>query len=196
MNDLVFTHENQLLTTSKRIAEVFCKPHKQVLDAVRRMDCSEKFSKANFVHAEYKTGRGRTYECYNITEAGALFLCAGFTGKKAARSKEQLVNMVGESIAINKAIEMIESLDVDDPDMFVYIAQEAESGRYKIGISKDPEKRVKQLNTGNPEELVLIYTAKAEDGFKSESSLHRQLQSSNIRSEWFSDIKGLELDFK
>ena len=58
-------------------------------------------------------------------------------------------------------------------------------GRFKIGISKDPEQRVKQLNTGNADELKLVYTKKAPLGYQDEAAIHTKLKDFNIRSEWF-----------
>ena len=41
---------------------------------------------------------------------------------------------------------------------FIYLIQNLETSRYKIGISKHPQKRIKQLQTGSGEELKLIHT--------------------------------------
>jgi len=35
-------------------------------------------------------------------------------------------------------------------------------GKYKIGIAKNPKKRIKQLQTGNSDELTLIETYPSE----------------------------------
>lgn len=86
--------------------------------------------------------------------------------------------------------EMLEGMDIESlqPDQFIYVAREAQSGRYKIGISIHPEERIKQLNTGNPEVLLLISVFKAEEGYLTERKIHNKLQNSKIRGEWFSGI--------
>jgi len=38
----------------------------------------------------------------------------------------------------------------------VYLIQSLENSYYKIGVSKDPKKRIKQLQTGNSSELKLV----------------------------------------
>ena len=38
----------------------------------------------------------------------------------------------------------------------IYLIQSQEDGYYKIGVSKHPKKRVKQLQTGNSSELKLL----------------------------------------
>lgn len=42
---------------------------------------------------------------------------------------------------------------------YIYLIRNRENLTYKIGVTKnDPEKRVKQLQTGNSDELDLLYT--------------------------------------
>jgi hypothetical protein len=54
----------------------------------------------------------------------------------------------------------------------------------KIGRSVDPERRLRQLQTGSPRELRLEWTAPESDC--SESFLHDRLATQRIRGEWFS----------
>ena len=44
----------------------------------------------------------------------------------------------------------------------LYIIQSDVSGNIKIGRSKDPQKRLKQLQTGNPNKLKLIAEFKSD----------------------------------
>lgn len=74
----------------------------------------------------------------------------------------------------------------DMPDMYVYAIQEVSTGNVKIGISKNPEQRLKQLQIGNSSELRLVATKKAENRFKDEKAAHIENNSRHIRSEWFS----------
>jgi hypothetical protein len=79
-------------------------------------------------------------------------------------------------------------MDVEDlpPDRFVYVAVEEGTGNYKVGISVDPERRVRELSIGNPRELSLVKVFKAlPDGYLSETLAHAALAEHHIRSEWF-----------
>jgi predicted GIY-YIG superfamily endonuclease len=58
-------------------------------------------------------------------------------------------------------------------------------GKYKIGIAKNPKKRIKQLQTGNSDELTLIETYPSENASKIESALHRQFSHVKLNGEWF-----------
>ena len=61
--------------------------------------------------------------------------------------------------------------------------------RYKIGITKeDPQKRIKQLQTGCSNEIILLRSFKSDFYKKIESALHREYStySSGGGTEWFS----------
>lgn len=66
----------------------------------------------------------------------------------------------------------------------LYIIQSDVTGNIKIGRSKNPHKRLKQLQTGNPNKLKLIAEFKGE-GWK-EKELHERLSSYRLKGEWFS----------
>lgn len=56
---------------------------------------------------------------------------------------------------------------------------------YKIGVSKNPEKRLQTLATGNCD-IELIYTSrKLSNAYFIESFLHDKFSDSRINSEWF-----------
>jgi hypothetical protein len=59
---------------------------------------------------------------------------------------------------------------------------------YKIGISKhDPEKRVKSLQTGNPNRIILIKKYQSPNYHKIERWLHRKffIKKTRANGEWF-----------
>jgi predicted GIY-YIG superfamily endonuclease len=58
-------------------------------------------------------------------------------------------------------------------------------GRYKIGIAKNPKQRIRQLQTGNSDELTLIETYQSENAFKIETALHNRFSHVRQEGEWF-----------
>lgn len=56
---------------------------------------------------------------------------------------------------------------------------------YKIGISHNVERRIKELQTGNPYKIVLKEKFKTPYAFKIEAALHRRYKIDNIKGEWF-----------
>lgn len=100
MVNLVAVENNQTVTTSLKVAEVFGKQHKDVLKAIKSLDCSEDFHKRNFalMQKTIKIGNGaeRKTPMYYITRDGFMFLVMGFTGKTAAKWKEAYIRAFNE----------------------------------------------------------------------------------------------------
>ena len=78
---------------------------------------------------------------------------------------------------------------------FIYLIKNASNDSYKIGIGKNPKKRIKQLQTGNDDELLLIETYQSEIPSKIEGILHRNYGSLKKRGEWFTLSLVDELEF-
>lgn len=74
---------------------------------------------------------------------------------------------------------------------FVYLIQSLENGYFKIGISKNPNKRLKQLQTGNSSELKLIDKYPTKHANIIEKSLQNYFSYSKKVGEWF-EIKLIE----
>ena len=72
--------------------------------------------------------------------------------------------------------------------MHVYFIRSGKKGDIKIGKSNDPEKRMAELQTGNPKILRLIATipCKSEqEAFDLEKALHKTFKSRWLHGEWF-----------
>jgi hypothetical protein len=65
----------------------------------------------------------------------------------------------------------------------LYFIQSDLTGMIKIGRSKDPQKRLKQLQTGNPNKLKLIASFDRM-GWR-EKALHEHLSKWSLEGEWF-----------
>ena len=65
----------------------------------------------------------------------------------------------------------------------LYFIQSDVTGMIKIGRSKNPEKRLKQLQTGNPNKLKLI--ASFENSGWKEKIIHERLERWSEHGEWF-----------
>lgn len=70
--------------------------------------------------------------------------------------------------------------------MFIYIIQ-SQSGPVKIGYSQDPEKRLKQLQTGSSDKLTLHAKINVEKEHVKllEKTIHRMNSHKRIDGEWF-----------
>jgi len=68
---------------------------------------------------------------------------------------------------------------------YIYLIQSLEDGYYKIGISKHPNKRLSQLQTGNSSKLKLVETYQSEYAEIIEQTLQRRYSYLNKEGEWF-----------
>lgn len=100
MNDLVVLVGGVPMVDSVLVAKKFSKEHRDVLRALKNLDCSDDFKLRNFAQGTYVV-RNTEYPMYNMTRDGFTFLCMGFTGKEAAKWKEAYINAFN---AMEKAI--------------------------------------------------------------------------------------------
>lgn len=57
---------------------------------------------------------------------------------------------------------------------------------YKIGFTRGkPENRLKNLETGNPNDLEIIKVFETKYNTKLESNLHTKFKSKQVKNEWF-----------
>ena len=97
--NLVAIENNEVVTSSIKVAEVFGKQHRDVLRAVKSLDISEDFRERNFALSkiDYQNGNiKKQLPMYYITRDGFMFLVMGFTGKMAARWKEAYIKAFNE----------------------------------------------------------------------------------------------------
>lgn len=96
MNSIVLVKNQSVITTSILVAEKFERNHRDILRAIKKLDCSPDFTKRNFTLSEYEDVTGRKLPMYQMTKDGFIFLVMGFTGSKAAKFKEDYINAFNE----------------------------------------------------------------------------------------------------
>lgn len=89
MNELVIMHDQRAVTSSLRVAEVFGKQHKDVLETVKNLVAENSAAKF-FAEGTYKS-RGKEYPLYFMNRDGFSLLAMGFTGKEALKFKIQYI---------------------------------------------------------------------------------------------------------
>ena len=82
-----------------------------------------------------------------------------------------------------------------DSQGFVYLIHMEGTKYYKIGMSLDPEMRLKTLQTGNPHNLRLAKTQTVGDMRSAESTLHSLFEAERVPNlsarEWFRFNNGI-----
>ena len=100
---LVHQNGERLFVTSLDISNRFGKQHKDVLRAIRDLECSSEFNRRNFALVEYNDAKGENRPAYEITRDGFVFLCMGFTGPQAALWKERYIQAFNDMEAALRA---------------------------------------------------------------------------------------------
>ena len=72
-----------------------------------------------------------------------------------------------------------------EKDGYVYLAY-ISTGHYKIGISKNPEARIKHFDTLMPVDVEIVHSFHADDARQAESMLHETYEHRHKKGEWFS----------
>ncbi|AZF37686.1 putative antirepressor protein [Pseudomonas sp. R4-39-08] len=91
MRKFVEARDGKAFTTTHQVALAFGKLHNHVLAKVRALECSDQFLTDNFSSVQFEH-RGNTYEAFEMTKDGFMFLVMGFTGKSAASIKEGYID--------------------------------------------------------------------------------------------------------
>ncbi|RIQ38167.1 Rha family transcriptional regulator [Bordetella avium] len=105
VQDMVSLAGDRLVTDSRRVAEKFKKRHRDVLRAIRLLECSADFRARNFAQCFEINGlaNGKPEPVVQMTKDGFMFLVMGFTGRAAAAVKESFIE------AFNSMAEYIRS---------------------------------------------------------------------------------------
>lgn len=78
---------------------------------------------------------------------------------------------------------------------YIYLL-ESHNNEHKIGITNNLDKRIKTLNTGTANNLILLKSFKTNFGFKLEKIIHKTFLEKKINREWFklsiNDINNFE----
>ena len=89
--NLVSINNNQVVVSSRQVAENFGKDHKHVLEGVRTILAAEN-SATNFFRQSTFENRGKQYPEYLMNRDGFSLLVMGFTGEKALEWKVKYIN--------------------------------------------------------------------------------------------------------
>lgn len=188
MNNLININQN-LTMSSREIAELTGKQHKDVLYDIRKMLIDLELTTAEF-SAVYKADNGQEYECFNLDKENTLILVSGYNVKirqAIIRRWQELENQQQFTIPQTYGEALIEC------------------GRLALEVEAQTKRIDKLIHTDNS--YTTTHIAK-EAGFKSANELNRALASAGYiykqRGVWvlfskysgkgYQEIKQTELD--
>lgn len=101
MENLVEIKNNQIVTTSRQVADSFGKQHKHVLESIQGILHSAEKSAQWFYETGYKDASGKSNKMYLMNRDGFSLLVMGFNGKDAMKWKVEYIEAFN---AMEKAI--------------------------------------------------------------------------------------------
>lgn len=96
MNNLVVSRDRQAVTDSLKVAEVFEKQHRHVLEKARNLTAENSAVKNMFVETTYINKRGQKQPIIYMNRDGFTLIAMGFTGKKALDFKLKYIQAFNE----------------------------------------------------------------------------------------------------
>ena len=79
--------DDKPVVSSREVAKVFGKLHKNVIQSIENLECGEGFNRLNYKPVTYRDKKGENRLEYMMTRDGCVFLVMGFSGAKAAEFK-------------------------------------------------------------------------------------------------------------
>ena len=135
MKDLVIMHDQQAVTTSLVLAEVFEKKHQHVMEAIRKLTVENSTVKKMFVEDSYLNSRNQQQPMYYMNRDGFTLLAMGFTGSKAMEFKLKYID------AFNKMEKQIK-----EETKFRLPTNLNEMSTMFYSVMKDQDKKIEEQN--------------------------------------------------
>lgn len=88
---VVRVNDGRVFADSRDVAAFFGKQHSHVLRAFDGLQCSAEFTASNFGCSTYVDATGKSNRHIEMTRDGFTFVVMGFTGKRAAKFKEDYI---------------------------------------------------------------------------------------------------------
>lgn len=169
--------------TSQEIADVVDSRHDTVKNSIERL--AERGVIKLPTDCNVLNHKGQSVKMYTLSKRCSFIVAA----QLSPESIGDVIDAWGKtSESLQELLSALNAFDVpsDVVGMYVYAIQDTETKRVKLGISRDPERRLMQLQTGSSSKLELLAYKRAFNGFGDESEMHSKASEYHVRGEWFS----------
>lgn len=137
---LVQVENEQVVTDSRKVAEVFGKEHKNVIQAIENITAENSAVSSMFYETDYTAGTGKHYKMYLLNRDGFTLLAMGFTGKQALEWKLKYIKAFNDMEAELKAKQEPKSqIDILVESAKALQRQERELARLKLTQEEQAE---------------------------------------------------------
>lgn len=187
MNELVITHDQQAVTTSRNISENFDKQHKHVLRDIESLEKDVPNFGLMFSKGEQPDSYGRPQKIYYMNRDGFTLLAMGFTGKEALKFKLKYITAFNAMEAeLNKPMSQLEIMQMQIAQM---VEQEKQLSQLETRTSAIEQKQndITEILSLNPTEWkkkvngIINAIAKSRGGF--------QVNYADVRNESYQHLE-------
>lgn len=135
MDELVIMHDEKVVTTSLKVAEIFEKEHRDVMKSIRNLTAQNFAVKKMFVEESYLNSRNQQQPMFYMNRDGFTLLAMGFTGSKAMEFKLKYID------AFNKMEKQIK-----EETQFRLPTNLNEMSTMFYSVMKDQDKKIEEQN--------------------------------------------------
>lgn len=177
-NQLVIMHDQQAVTTSLKVAEVFGKNHRDVMRNIeglrKNAQAEQMFAKSTYIHPQ----NHQEFPMFYMNRDGFTLLAMGFTGKKAMQFKLKYIEAFN---AMEAAINNMRPID---------------KLRLMFEVQDDHEKRLtnleqnQSLNPGEYGYIGKLVSKKVAEYLATHDVNHGQPANKDQKKSLFKDING------
>lgn len=164
MSQLVFIENNQIVTDSLTVAEVFNKEHKNVKrdidNQIEKLTAAgeNEFNRLNFERINYQDTRGRSQEKFNLTEEAFTLVAMSYVTPEAMKMK---VKFIKEFKKMREQLETNKIKVLDDRTAFIQslrlTAETAEKQDEMQKVLNTQQQQLHELNMKVEEQITLDY---------------------------------------
>lgn len=154
MTELVTVENNQVVASSRVVAENFGKRHDHVLRDIENLKISLPKSGELFYKTTYTNSRGKEYPMYLMNKKGFMLLVMGFNGSKAIETKMKFLDKFEQMEEELRDLKMqlnVPSYQIENP-----------IERAKVWIGEEEKRQQLQLEVKEKEELLIEQAPKVE----------------------------------
>lgn len=177
-NQLVIMHDQQAVTTSLKVAEVFGKQHRNVMQSINNLTAENSAVGKMFVKSTYLNKQKHEQPMYYMNRDGFTLLAMGFNGAKAMGFKLKYIEAFN---AMESAISNMRPID---------------KLRLMFEVTDDHEKRLtnleqnQSLNPGEYGYIGKLVSKKVAEYLATHDVNHGQPANKDQKKSLFKDING------
>ena len=184
-NDLVYQEGQDVWTSSLAVSEIFGKDHKNVvrdfsnaLEEIKKLEAeigsklSASFKMTEFLYID---SMNRPQKALKVNSPLFNYVVLNYTGKNSNLYRIKFIEKFEELDLQVKLMLAKQSIYSNQNKQHVYVIKNENTGLVKVGISDNPEKRMKTLSNQSGCKLSLVYNSpKCANAFAIEQSIHKK----------------------